>query len=657
MAPGVASVAAVDDRERLSKVEIVYTDLSDYQDARTSYYEALNHSGVKVSEKASMTTLKGGSYETIYGCKLEDYAQVKTGDFVVVKSEQCSAATRAVLAQQAGASGVLITYSPFETLEEGNLTKSPIDGSILDGITIPVLSVNSTIAQSGFDELNGDELRMKAASKMNREYRAYAPDSAPGPRFGYVALRPTVSAPGVNVESASAGTGIRSERRSGTLIAAAHASGAAALTLQAHPSWTADEVTASLANTSNTENVTGYKPLNGGGLLDVGAATTTEVLAFGDRAELADGLTLKDPVLSFGFAQVRDQWEGVRTITLKNTGTTDATYRTSVVHSEGSIEAEVTLNHDSVTVRAGATAEVQVNLKLSRSDVEQVIDLKSPSYAPFLAASGTISFTSDHTDLRVPFLLAVDTLDNNTATSVPVAWNLGLVSWRNSGPRTVDGSLCRWSLTDLQDVDPASASGVDIADVCVRFQYLSQDYIDIFIWSYMHTPVTNDQRNELWPLIDNNLDGKADYASSSAFEEPEAIDAPPTPREHLGRFIGVPRPRTAVVKSELLASEVGVTGKFVFTVVSTAGRGPLATVDFVGGWSIADYENPILAAGGLESTLPGNTTTWDVSINSEAVEAQQQFGYLFTDGGEGTLTGPLRYMGPEIPVPTPQPED
>lgn len=100
-----------------------------------------------------------------------------------------------------------------------------------------------------------------------------------------------------------------------------------------------------------------------------------------------------------------------------------------------------------------------------------------------------------------------------------------------------------------------------------------------------------------------------------------------------------------------------MTGKFVFTVVSTAGRGPLATVDFVGGWSIADYENPILAAGGLESTLPGNTTTWDVSINSEAVEAQQQFGYLFTDGGEGTLTGPLRYMGPEIPVPTPQPED
>lgn len=109
--------------------------------------------------------------------------------------------------------------------------------------------------------------------------------SSRGPRRGDHAIKPELTAPGVNIVAARAeGTSMGSPvddlytSATGTSMAAPHVAGGAAILLQQHPDWGVDELTAALATTGAPHSsFTVYD--QGGGRMDLAVATELAVVA------------------------------------------------------------------------------------------------------------------------------------------------------------------------------------------------------------------------------------------------------------------------------------------------------------------------------------------------------------------------------------------
>jgi subtilisin family serine protease len=191
---------------------------------------------------------------------------------------------------------------------------------------------------------------------------ALASFSSTGPRARDGAVKPDVTAPGVNIAAAGAeGAAIWDYGTpaadgyvaiSGTSMATPHAAGAAALLAQAHPDWTGEQLKAALtASARPGEGYTAYQ--QGAGRIDVAAALTQTITA--------------EPVsLSFGaVAWPHEDAEPVtEELTYANHGDTDVTLQlaASGTGPEGdpAPEGMFTLGATEVTVPAHGTATVPV---------------------------------------------------------------------------------------------------------------------------------------------------------------------------------------------------------------------------------------------------------------------------------------------------------
>ncbi|MEV0585158.1 S8 family serine peptidase [Nonomuraea sp. NPDC050310] len=105
-----------------------------------------------------------------------------------------------------------------------------------------------------------------------------------GPRVGDGALKPDITAPGVDIAAGrAAGTAMGSPvdehytKASGTSMATPHVAGAAAIVAQAHPDWTGQQLKAALMSTAKDTGGTVYE--RGAGLVDAGRAATQRVFA------------------------------------------------------------------------------------------------------------------------------------------------------------------------------------------------------------------------------------------------------------------------------------------------------------------------------------------------------------------------------------------
>jgi subtilisin family serine protease len=109
--------------------------------------------------------------------------------------------------------------------------------------------------------------------------------SSRGPRFGDYAMKPDITAPGVDIVAArAAGTDLGEPvdqwytRLSGTSMAAPHVAGAAAIMAQRWPAWTPARIKAVLMGTANPDPELGVYS-QGGGRLDVGHAIAQRLIA------------------------------------------------------------------------------------------------------------------------------------------------------------------------------------------------------------------------------------------------------------------------------------------------------------------------------------------------------------------------------------------
>jgi hypothetical protein len=172
-----------------------------------------------------------------------------------------------------------------------------------------------------------------------------APFSSKGPRVGDSGLKPEVTAPGVGIVAAKAGTADHFAA-SGTSMATPHVAGAAALLRQQHPEWTPAQLKSVLATTA--------KPTEGLSAFDQGAGRIDVAKAIGQV------LTADVVAVNLGLHEWPHADDKPVTKPITYTNPTDAAITLDLAFKGSAPAGMFTLGASKVTVPAKGTASVTV---------------------------------------------------------------------------------------------------------------------------------------------------------------------------------------------------------------------------------------------------------------------------------------------------------
>ena len=265
----------------------------------------------------------------------------------------------------AGAEEALPNTSAVNTLASYSSVGPAIDGTIKPDI----------VATGGFDGYQS--LSPSATNGMYTVGQSYDPNGILYSTNGFVAAN-------------------------GTSFAAPLVAGAAALVLQAHPTWTALQVKSALVNYA-AQTVTADDNGNnvdvqeiGGGLLDANAAVTASVTAV-------------PSTLSYGYVSSKTTFPANIPVTVQNNGSASVTLAVTVTAVNAASGATVKTDQSSLTLAAGAKTTLNVSLNgavPAAGEYSGVVTLTSSSPAvtlripyEFLVSDGTLEFVNPLYDL------------------------------------------------------------------------------------------------------------------------------------------------------------------------------------------------------------------------------------------------------------------
>jgi minor extracellular serine protease Vpr len=270
-----------------------------------------------------------------------------TGKLAIIDRGTCSFSTKIRNAQAVGAAGVVVVNNqagdPSAMGQDGTPDQPTIDGVMV------ALSDRTAI-----DALAGQAATVDGTAPqefVTDNQNVIAGFSSVGPVDRTFAVKPDITGPGVNIYSSVPGGTFA--LLSGTSMATPHTAGSAALLVQQHPTWTADQVKSALVTTAQRVISTApHGPANagvlrrGGGLIDLskaGSATAAFVPA----------------IVGFGFHEANGTFSGNRTVTVTNTGSASQTLSLNVAQGTTTPVA-FSVSPASLTLPAGASATVTV---------------------------------------------------------------------------------------------------------------------------------------------------------------------------------------------------------------------------------------------------------------------------------------------------------
>ena len=306
---------------------------------------------------ATVTVLQSSPGVVALGCSAGDYAGT-AGMIVVVKRGTCARIDRAIFGQAAGAAAVIMINN------SGGLP--PFEGPI-PGVSIPFLG-----AAGGTDAafVAGDAAihTITAGAPMaSPSYKHLASFTSGGPRTGDSAAKPDITAPGVSTVSTAMGTGTDGATLSGTSMAAPHVAGSAALVVQAHPSWTPEQIKAALMNTASIDAA--YLASSGDRNVRLAGAGAVQPRRAVDTVILAT-TGIGQASMSFNAPESNGAYSANRQIVFWNTGPTAVTLDlTHAFQSSGGAIASFSKN--SVKVPAFGSASVTFKLSFSARSEER----------------------------------------------------------------------------------------------------------------------------------------------------------------------------------------------------------------------------------------------------------------------------------------------
>ncbi len=245
------------------------------------------------------------------------------------------------------------------------------------------------------------------ASKLDGETQRMAALSARGPSSPYSLLKPEIVAPGELIQSAKMGTGSDGAWLNGSSLSTPHVAGAAALALQAHPDWNADEIKALLLNTAQPirhKNGSVYpESLAGAGFLDVAQAVETDVTIM---AEDSDGLT----TLSLGALSLSKPIKITKKIKITNHSNAPLSFEMEVEETIEEAGFSVALPLDrSVQVEANSHKLISITFHANPAQFDRIGDTITPNTINGRArswiyeVSGKIRFNGEDHTLRLPY--------------------------------------------------------------------------------------------------------------------------------------------------------------------------------------------------------------------------------------------------------------
>ena len=277
------------------------------------------------------------------GCSASDYpASGAAGALVIVSRGTCTFVTKATLATAAGAVAIGVVNNT-----------SGFFSPAIPGVTIPFLELQQKDAPALAAAPSPETATIAFANIPNATFRQFASFTSAGPRLGDGHLKPDVSAPGVNIFSTAIGTGNQGLFESGTSMSAPHVAGSAALAIQAHPNWDANDVATALINTADSSQLSGFsEQLGGNGLIQPFPATKTKVIARANR---------ESPTVNFGVVEFARNFHDDQEIHVENLGRHSASFSLSVSPGPGSPHT-ATVEPSSITL--GGHEERDVRLKL-----------------------------------------------------------------------------------------------------------------------------------------------------------------------------------------------------------------------------------------------------------------------------------------------------
>ncbi|MET8942074.1 S8 family serine peptidase [Streptomyces sp. NPDC004542] len=260
-------------------------------------------------------------------------------------------------AAQQGADVVNLSLGGYDTPEVDPLEAEVDKLSTEKGVLFAIAAGNEGPESIGSPGSADDALTVGAVDKKDK----LADFSSTGPRVGDSAIKPDVTAPGVDITAAAApGSVIDTDPEvphpapgyltiSGTSMATPHVAGAAAILKQEHPDWGFAELKAALTGSAKGGNYTPFE--QGSGRIAVDKAIKQTVIA--------------DPVsVSFGVQQWphTDDTPVTKQITYRNLGTEDVTLDLAATGTDPKGHAAPAgffkLDATKVTVPAGGQAAV-----------------------------------------------------------------------------------------------------------------------------------------------------------------------------------------------------------------------------------------------------------------------------------------------------------
>jgi len=319
---------------------------------------------------------------------------VPAGSIVLISRGACTFVDKIANAEAAGAAGVVVYNNvagdPIVMGGSGTFGIPAVMVSLSDGQTIQAAveagdTVNVTLSADVV--IAKPELADQLAGFTSR-----------GPGFGNT-FKPDVAAPGFSILSTAVGTGTLGSISSGTSMAAPHVAGLAALLLDKDSSLSPYAVKALIMN--STSPAADDYPLarQGTGIVDALAATELATYA------MPGGV-------SFGHVDSRTSTSVSREITVTNMSGSSQTYQISHEPLHEVAGVTVSSQYGSVSVPAGATRTVRVQMNVN-PDAMTADD----NFFSQREVDGWFELTGSSDELRVGYLAAVDPGAGVKATS------------------------------------------------------------------------------------------------------------------------------------------------------------------------------------------------------------------------------------------------
>ena len=263
------------------------------------------------------------------------------------------------------------------------MTDDPLENAVNNATKAGVLSVvaagNSGYGRYGTITSPGtSESALTVGACDSTDHIAYFSSMGPDPIHS--SIKPEVVAPGVDIVSTVLDN--QTESHSGTSMATPHVTGVSALLKQQHPSWTPEDIKATIINTAHflEDDVSVFA--QGRGRVDALDAATAHIL-------------VEPGVMSFGWVDLeQDVWMDTIQLTVRNFQSVSQNIQINIVNG---LPAGATINFDQQSFNLGPMEETVISAILTVPSSVPILEEEPFAYL------GKIAVVSDSDNVIIPF--------------------------------------------------------------------------------------------------------------------------------------------------------------------------------------------------------------------------------------------------------------